>query len=175
MMQIITGAELTPVQLTLTELHNFTWTSGTLRKLTSSFQFQPHEQLHPLRQTQCAQDYHQRELPQAFIMTKHSFCCDKSMLAATKHLTQQKRVCHEKTFVSANICRDKHTFVMTSILVTTKDVFCHNKHTFVVTKVSLSQQTFLSRQNHACCDKTFLATKYVCHNKSFVVTSILLS
>ena len=52
------------------------------------------------------------------------------------------------------VCRDhKNTFVMK------KDVFCCDKHMFVVTKV------FLSQQNYVC----------VCHDKSFVMTSILLS
>ena len=55
-----------------------------------------------------------------------------------------------------HVCRDKfycnkHTFV------TTKGVFCDDKCVFVATKVSLSQQN------------------YVCHDKSFVVTNILLS
>ena len=124
-------------------------------------------------------------------MTKHSFCRDKSMLAATKLLTQQKRVCQEKTFVSTNICHDtfvmlaatklltqqkrvcqEKTFVSTNIchdmFVTTKDVFCHNKHMFAVTKVSLSQQNFFH-------DKIMLvATKLFLQQNMFVTTKVLL-
>ena len=53
-----------------------------------------------------------------FVATKHVFCCDKSMLAATKCLSQQNYVCHDKIFLSQQtyLCCDK-SFVATSILL----------------------------------------------------------
>ena len=64
-------------------------------------------------------------------------------------------------FVVTKFCHDKHTFVMT------KDVFCHKEKawcdkTFVATKLMFVTTKPLSQQ------------KYVCRNKSFVVTRILL-
>ena len=41
----------------------------------------------------------------SFVATKHVFCCDKSMLVATKVLSRQNYV-----------CRDKHNFVATKLL-----------------------------------------------------------
>ena len=58
------------------------------------------------------------------------------------------------------------------VFVATKDVFCHNKQVFVATKVCLSQQNFC---------QLFVVTKvlsrqtYFFHNKTFIMTSILLS
>ena len=84
--------------------------------------------------------YHWWELPQVsllsrqkfchdkhvFCRNKHVFCHDKNMLVATKLLSQQncvchdKRVCHNKPFFTTNIstklCRDK-IFVATSIFM----------------------------------------------------------
>ena len=77
-----------------------------------------------------------------FVKTKHIFCCDKSMLAATKPFLQQNYVC-DKVFVVTNVCCDKHIFVVT------KDMFCDKRHV-------LSQQTCV------CCDKhMFVATKMI--------------
>ena len=42
-------------------------------------------------------------------------------------LSRQMYACRD-TFITINICRDKHT------VVATKDVFCRDKHMFVVTK-----------------------------------------
>ena len=103
-----------------------------------------------------------------FVVTKHSFCRDRSMLVImakvlswqayfchdkTCLLSWQKYACHDKTvvmtntcFVSTNICQDK-SFVVTKL-------FCHDIHNFVVTKV-------LSRQTCDCHDKTFVATKVI--------------
>ena len=81
------------------------------------------------------------------------------------------------TFVTTNICCNKHNFVMTS---------------FVTTSILLSWQTrvccdksmlVLSQQNYACCDKTchdkqiFVATKDTfSHDKYvFVATKVCLS
>ena len=38
-----------------------------------------------------------------FVAIKHVFCCDKSMLAATKRLSQQNYVCRDKIFLSQQI------------------------------------------------------------------------
>ena len=46
-----------------------------------------------------------------FVTTKHVFCCNKSMLAVTKLLSQQNHVCHDK-----RACCDK-TFVVTKIIL----------------------------------------------------------
>ena len=57
------------------------------------------------------------------------FCRDKSMLIATKHLSPQ-----------TSVCREKHNFVATSILLSRQKIcFCRNKmHVmFVVTKMIL--------------------------------------
>ena len=62
------------------------------------------------------------------------------------------------------------TFVATNMFVMTKRVFCHDKSMLVSTKC-------LSWQTQVCCDRYLLLSrqKYVCHNKSFVVASILFS
>ena len=65
-----------------------------------------------------------------FVMTKHVFCCDKSMLVlVTKCLSRQKYFCHDKTFVATNICRD---------IVLSQHAFCCCRHTFFVTSIFLS-------------------------------------
>ena len=72
------------------------------------------------------------------------FCSDKSMLVAT-------------TFVTTNICRYKHNFVATSILLSGQ------KTRFIATNTCLSRQRYacfvatklLSRQNYVCSDKSF--------------------
>ena len=38
-----------------------------------------------------------------FVATKHVFCSDKSMLVATKRLSQQTYFCRNKTFVTTKI------------------------------------------------------------------------
>ena len=105
-----------------------------------------------------------------FVITKDIFCRDKSMLVMTK------------TFVAKIFCCDKYMFVATKVL-SRQAYFCCDKYMFVATKV-------LSRQAYFCCDKRRLLSqwKYACHdkimfvmtnicclNKSFVMTSILLS
>ena len=92
-----------------------------------------------------------------FAATKHVFCCDKSMLAATKCLSQQNYVGHDKIcLLWQKFCCDKHTFVVT------KDVFCREENT------CLSQQKLRLSQQNFCHNK-----KYVCRNKSFAVTRTL--
>ena len=89
------------------------------------------------------QKYHWRELPQVsflsrqkhvFVATKHIFCRNKT------HLLSQQNICHNnimfaatkqfccvKTFVATNICRNKHTFLMTKVL-SRRAYFCRNKN-----------------------------------------------
>ena len=76
-----------------------------------------------------------RLLRQIFFATKvifrqENFCCDKSMLVVTKHLSWQTRVCQDKQ----NFCHDKHTFVAK------KDILCSHKHVFVAINTCLSRQ-----------------------------------
>ena len=52
---------------------------------------------------------------------QYNFCRNKHLFVATKHLlTQQKYICHDKTFVATILlrkkyCRNKLTFVMTNM------------------------------------------------------------
>ena len=98
-----------------------------------------------------------------FVVTKHVFCCDKSMLVTTnifllwpkkKCLSRQtyfccgqkKKVCHNKSMlVTTNICHDKDCFCDRSFVATN----------FVTTGVILLQQFF------CCGNLTFVATKDV--------------
>jgi len=67
-----------------------------------------------------------------FVMTKHVFCCDESMLVVTKHLSKQNYVaakyfCHDKSFVATSTCLSQQKvccdkFVLRQIFVTTKMV-----------------------------------------------------
>ena len=101
--------------------------------------------------------YHRQELPQVlflsqqnythvFVMTKHVFCCDKSMLAVTKPLVLTKVFsgCN-KTFTCLSwqqFCHDKHTFVRTKhMFFCDKQKTC-DKHMFVATNTHLSWQNF---------------------------------
>ena len=63
-----------------------------------------------------------------FVMTNHAFCCDKSMLVATKVLsrqnifgtTKQACFCCDKRCVlswQTGVCCDKYMFVMTKIIL----------------------------------------------------------
>ena len=112
--------------------------------------------------------------------------CDKPIFVTTKDVFWSRQ----------QFCCDKHTFVVT------KDMFCHDKHVMQYISFLSRQNKCLSRQNifgmtntslprQKFCDKpifvttkdVFLVTtnmclsqqKYVCHNNSFVATSILLS
>ena len=105
-------------------------------------------------------------------------CCNKTHIllqqkyACRDNFCRKKNVCFcgNKTFVTTNICRDKHNFVMTKCLswqayfchykhmfVMTKHVFCHNKSTLVKTKL-------LSWQTHVCRNKCLLWQMF-CHTK----------
>ena len=52
-----------------------------------------------------------------FVMTKHVFCCKKSMLVLTKLLSRQTRVCCDKYLWQQKFCHDKHTFVATKMIL----------------------------------------------------------
>ena len=79
-----------------------------------------------------------------FVMTKHVFSLDKSMLVVTKLCSfRQNYVCCDKRFVITN------TFVTTSILLSWE------KTCFVMTNMRLLRQT------HVFCDKAFVATKTI--------------
>ena len=117
-------------------------------------------------------DYHLWKLPQVnfccdnssvttntcLSQQKHIFCHDKSMLAATKHVSSH-------TFVLTNICRDKHNFVAKSLLLSQQMCLLRQNTFFVATKVCLSQQNF-------CCDGQVLL---LLRQKYFVATSKILS
>ena len=80
-----------------------------------------------------------------FVVTKHVFCHNKSMLVVTKVLSQIKiRLLRQNFCVTTNIilsqqkfCYDKHTFVAP------KDMFCCDKLVFAVTKVSFMKSILL--------------------------------
>ena len=97
------------------------------------------------------------------VVTKHVFCCDKSMLVVTKVLLRKSYGCCNKIFLSQqNFCHGKHNFVATSILLLWQTHVCSDK-----THV-------LSWQKYACWDKTFVMTNIFFCDKGFVSTSILL-
>ena len=76
-------------------------------------------------------DCHWWELPQGSFLSRQKFCCDK------------------------HVCRDKHIFV--------------------VTKVLLQQTRLSSWRKYACHDKSFVATKiFGCDKQNFVTTKVLL-
>jgi len=84
----------------------------------------------------------------SFVMTKvcllgQNFCRAKIMFVATTYF------CCDKTFVTTNICHDKHVLSQPAY-------FCHDKR-----RVLLSQprQTCFCHDKHICCDKTCVATK----------------
>ena len=92
---------------------------------------------------------------QTCVMTKHVFCCDKSMLVATT-----KNVMTKWCLLQQNFCHNKYLLRQTCVC---HNKFCHDKHVFVATKVCLSWQTF-------CCDKIMLVATNICHDKTFVAT-----
>ena len=83
-------------------------------------------------------------LQQKTSQQKHA-CYDGSFVATNTCLSQQTHVCHDNIF-----CCDKHDFV-----------FCHGKHTFAMTR-----DTF--------CHNTFVTTKCLWPDKTFVVTKTIL-
>ena len=85
------------------------------------------------------------------------FCCDKTFVATKLCLSRQN------LYVATNVCRNKHNFVATSILLSRQTRICRDK------------RRLLSRQKCACCDKTFVATNYFNGDKRFIATSIVYS
>ena len=108
---------------------------------------------------------------------KYHFCRDKSMIAATKLLSEQNYVlsrqaylfCRDKhkikvkkksksMFVATNICRNKR-FVTTKMCLSrrhkhtffaTKDILCRVKHVFVATNTYLQRQNLRRDKNDTC-------------------------
>jgi len=77
-----------------------------------------------------------------FIATNTCLSRKKSYFVATKiSLSQQTRICRDKTFVATNICS--------------------NKHIFFTTRVCRDKTRVLSREKYDCFDKTFVATKMI--------------
>ena len=72
------------------------------------------------------------------IMTKHVFCRDKSMLVATKVLSQQKY------FVATNI-------------ILSRQKFCHSKHAFVETKDTFHWNKHVCCVKHMCVETNILS------------------
>ena len=134
--------------------------------------------------------YYWRELPQVSFLLRQTcvchdrtiFCCDKSMLAATKLLTKLCLSCQK-------FCSDKNMFVVSKVL-SQQAYFCHNKRCvllrqkrcIVATKLSLSRQNFCHDKiifavTNICPDKhTFvMANDVFCHNKHMFVVAKLFS
>ena len=87
--------------------------------------------------------YHWRELPQVlllsrqndkyvFVTSKHVFCRDKSMLAATKYFCRDKYLSQLKK--KKNVFRDKLTFVGTKLCLSQQNI-CRDKHVFISTNI----------------------------------------
>ena len=82
---------------------------------------------------------------------KYNFCCNKSMLCATKVLSQQAYFCPDKQVFLATkhvFCSDKIMLVATKLL--SRQKFCCGKHTFVVTKF-----VFCRDKIRVCRDKNY--------------------
>ena len=106
--------------------------------------------------------YHWQELPQVSFLswqtrvTKHIFCCNKSVLFVKKICGDKimflvtKYLCCDKTLVTTNICSNEHVFVATKIHLSQQN-FCHNKHTFVTTEDLVC----------VCRNENFVATKMI--------------
>ena len=92
-----------------------------------------------------------------FCRNKHVFitkdfccCCDNSMLAATKLLSQQNYVCHDKCSVQQKFCRGKKNVCCDKSFVMT--YFCHGKRCVLLWQIRVLLQPvttkLLSRQNY---------------------------
>ena len=139
-----------------------------------------------------------------FVSTKHIFCCDKSMLVTTKPLSRQSyfccnKTCHDKYLSWQTFSHNKLTFVMTSTCLSQQNMcfvvtkvnvatnflsqqthvcpdkymswqnFCCNKHNSFMTKLWLWQAYFCCKRKHVLSQQT-----YVCHDKTFVMTKMVL-
>ena len=110
--------------------------------------------------------YHWWELHQVSFLLQQKFCCNKHVFVMTKHtfVVTKHVFCHDKSM----ICLPRQNFCCDKIMsVTTK--YLSQQHVFVMTKV-------LSRKAYFCCDKrhVLLRQTRVCHNKSKLVATKLL-
>ena len=119
---------------------------------------------------------------------QHVSCCNKSMLVVT--FVTVKYFCCNKSFVTTNICCDKHVFVTTKDVLSPQTRVCGDKSKLVARNMCLSQQIFvarkvLSRQKYVCATSIHLSQQKmcfelrqtqtrVCHDKTFVATKIVL-
>jgi len=76
----------------------------------------------------------------SFVVTKHVFCCDRSMRALT-------------TFLVANIILSWQLFCLSWKTTSTWEKYVYCDKSFVTTSI------LLSRQTRVCCNKTFVTTK----------------
>ena len=103
-----------------------------------------------------------------FVVTKHLFCCKKSMLVLTKRFLTNIFVMTTVLLRQAYFCCDKQVFVVT------KHIFCCDKSMLVTTKLFCR----LSQQAYFCCDKRHVLSwqTCVCHDKHvFVVTNLFVA
>ena len=79
--------------------------------------------------------------------------------------------CHDKIhlFVTTKVCLSRPNYVCRNKIFLSWQKFCCGKHTFVATK-----DVFCCDKRHVWCDKSKLVTTNICHNKSVVMTNILL-
>ena len=103
------------------------------------------------------------------------------IFVATKVLSWQTHVCHDKSSVTTSILlsRQKPSFVMTRVSLLQQN-FCCNKNMFVTTKyfcrnkstnINFVMTELLLRQAYFCIH-TFIAIKVSLHDKSVVATNI---
>ena len=90
---------------------------------------------------------------------KYNFCCNKSFIVTnmsfvvTKVCLLWQTFCEKIMFVATKWQIFNKSFVATNIILL-RQKFCHDKSMLVVTKP-------LSQQNYVCCDKTFVTTKMI--------------
>ena len=129
--------------------------------------------------------YHWRELPQVSFLSWQNFCHnkhvffwrDKHMFVVTKHV-----FCHNKSMlvVTKIFCHDKHNFVATNIILSWQK-FCHDKHTLAMTKdMFVVTSTFIATKLYLWWQKMgFVATNLhfclsrqnVCRDKNYTCSS----
>ena len=109
-------------------------------------------------------------------------CSDKIMFVATKVLSRQAYVCHDKRLVlsrETRVCCDKRMLVATKLLLSQNYVFgdkYFSLQTFCRDRIYFFA-TIFSQQNLFDDKHTFVATKdvfCVCHDKTFVATKMIL-
>ena len=105
-----------------------------------------------------------------FVATKHVFRRDKSMLAATKHLSRQIYVCREKIFLSRFLCLLRQKFVFVVVFVVTSILLSRQSKLVGIKNLSVQK----CGSAYFCRDKrrVFFATNTYKH--VFVATKIIL-